>query len=112
MTAAAARMTKKRYWATATIRLFMTTKAGTCFWENRMNTPRRLLGPYTVSSWFLDNWRTFGPSAIAFGEPRPAHGLRHTAASLAIAAAEGPNKSLTAVIYVGPAGLEPTTTAV
>ena len=33
-------------------------------------------------------------------------------ASAAIAAVEGPNKSLTAVTYVGPAGLEPTTPAV
>lgn len=33
------------------------------------------------------NRRTFGPAAIAIGEPQlPPHGLRHTAASLAIAA--------------------------
>jgi len=33
------------------------------------------------------NRRTFGPAAIAIGEPRlTPHGLRHTAASLAIAA--------------------------
>jgi hypothetical protein len=43
MTAAAARMRKMRYWATATITLFMSMKARMRFWENRMNTPRRPL---------------------------------------------------------------------